>query len=93
MNIFDIYLEKIKSIVINLKKNNQLIAPENFDGISSEIPPIKFDCDISTNVAMVLSKLNQTSPIQLAEKLAHDIKNSDQQIETISVAKPYFLNI
>ena len=25
-----------------------------------------FDCDISTNVAMVLSKINQKSPIDLA---------------------------
>ena len=30
----------------------------------------KFDCDISTNVAMVLSKLNKKSPIDLAENLS-----------------------
>ena len=42
---------------------------------------------------MVLSKLNKTSPIQLAEKLAPEIKNSDDQIENISVAKPGFINI
>ena len=43
MNIFDIYLEKIKSIIINLQKNNQIILPENFNGINAEIPPLKFD--------------------------------------------------
>ena len=93
MNIFELYLDKIKSIIVELSKKNQLIVPESFNGINAEIPPPKFDCDISTNVAMVLSKLNKTSPIQLAEKLAPEIKNSDDQIENISVAKPGFINI
>ena len=93
MNIFELYLDKIKSIIVELSKKNQLIVPESFNGINAEIPPPKFDCDISTNVAMVLSKLNKTSPIQLAEKLAPEIKNSDDLIENISVAKPGFINI
>ena len=93
MNIFELYLDKIKSIIVELSKKNQLVIPESFNGINAEIPPPKFDCDISTNVAMVLSKLNETSPIQLAEKLAVEIKNSDDQIESVSVAKPGFINI
>ena len=93
MNIFELYLDKIKSIIVQLSKKNQLIVPESFNGINAEIPPPKFDCDISTNVAMVLSKLNKTSPIQLAEKLASEIKSSDNQIDIISVAKPGFINI
>ncbi len=93
MNIFELYLDKIKSIIIDLNKNNQLEVPESFNGINAEIPPPKFDCDISTNVAMVLSKINKTSPLQLAEKLASEIKNKDSEIETISVAKPGFINI
>ena len=93
MNIFELYLDKIKSVIVYLNKNNQLEIPENFNGINAEIPPPKFDCDISTNVAMVLSKINKTSPLQLAEKLAPEIKNNDSEIETISVAKPGFINI
>ncbi len=93
MNIFELYLDKIKSIIVDLSKKNQLIVPESFNGINAEIPPPKFDCDISTNVAMVLSKLNKTSPIELAEKLAPEIKNNDDQIDNISVAKPGFINI
>ena len=93
MNIFELYLEKIKSIIVDLNKNNQLEIPESFNGINAEIPPPKFDCDISTNVAMVLSKINKTSPLELAEKLASEIKNKDSEIETISVAKPGFINI
>ncbi|WP_440614391.1 arginine--tRNA ligase [Candidatus Pelagibacter sp. HIMB1748] len=93
MNIFELYLDKIKSVIVDLNKNNKLEIPENFNGINAEIPPPKFDCDISTNVAMVLSKINKTSPLQLAEKLAPDIKNNDSEIETISVARPGFINI
>ena len=93
MNIFELYLDKIKSIIVDLNKNNQLEIPESFNGINAEIPPPKFNCDISTNVAMVLSKINETSPLQLAEKLASEIKNNDSEIETISVAKPGFINI
>ena len=93
MNIFELYLDKIKSIIVDLNKNNQLEIPESFNGINAEIPPPKFDCDISTNVAMVLSKINKTSPLELAEKLAPEIKNQDSEIETISVAKPGFINI
>ena len=42
---------------------------------------------------MVLSKLNKTSPIELAEKLAPEIKTSDDEIANISVAQPGLLNI
>ncbi len=93
MNIFDLYLEKIKSVVVDLGKNNQIIVPETFNGVNAEIPPPKFDCDISTNVAMVLSKLNKTSPIELAEKLLPEIKKIDNDIEVITIAKPGFINI
>ena len=93
MNIFELYLDKIKSIIIDLSKKGELIIPETFNGISTEIPPAKFDCDISTNVAMVLSKLNKKSPLDLAEQISPFIKNNDPLIETISVVKPGFINI
>jgi len=45
MNIFELYLDKIKSVIVDLNKNNKLEIPENFNGINAEIPPPKFDCD------------------------------------------------
>ncbi len=93
MNIFEIYLEKIKSILSELKKDNKIIIPDNFNGINAEIPPPKFNCDISTNVAMVLSKINNKPSIELAEQLAPIIKDKDKLIETITIAKPGFINI
>ena len=93
MNIFDEYLEKIKEILSDLSKNGNLILPDKLDGITAEIPPAKFNCDISTNVAMVLSKLNNKSPTDLANILSDALKKSDKLIEDISIVKPGFINI
>ena len=93
MNIFDQYLDKIKKTLFDLSKNGELILPENLDIITAEIPPSKFDSDISTNVAMILSKVNKKAPIELANMLAEAIKKNDKLIENISVVKPGFINI
>ena len=93
MNIFEHYLDKIKSTISDLSKQGELIVPETFNGINAEIPPAKFDCDISTNVAMVLSKINKKSPLDLAEKISSSLKNNDSLIQAIDVVKPGFINI
>ena len=51
MNIFDFYQKKI---VETIKKNKKIlkISEVNFDGMQVELAPEKFNCDISTNIAM-----------------------------------------
>ncbi len=93
MNIFEQYLDKIKEILSTLSSNGDLILPDSLNGITAEIPPSKFDSDISTNVAMVLSKINNKSPLDLASILAEKIKKEDKFIEDISIVKPGFINI
>ena len=93
MNIFDQYLDKIKKILLDLSTNDKLLLPEKLDGITAEIPPSKFDSDISTNVAMVLSKANKKTPENLANILAKAIKQNDNLIEDITIVKPGFINI
>ena len=93
MNIFDIYLDKIIALLKKLNKEGSLKLPVTLNGVNVDIPPSNFDCDISTNVAMVLSKVNKKSPIDIANILVDLIKNSDDEIETVSVAKPGFINI
>ena len=61
MNIFDHYLDKIKNILLDLADEGIISLPEKLDGINTEIPPEKFNCDLSTNVGMVLSKINKKS--------------------------------
>ena len=93
MNIFDINLYKIKKIIIDQNKKGSLKLPDNLDSINVDIPPKQFDYDISTNVAMVLSKLNQKSPIDLANQLIELIKKDNIYIDSITIAKPGFINI
>ena len=93
MNIFDLYLDKIIILIKKLNKDGSIELPESLNGINVDIPPSNFDCDISTNVAMILSKTNKKSPIDIANTLIDLIKREDKKIETISVAKPGFINI
>ena len=93
MNIFDIYLDKIIRIIIDQNKKGSLKLPVKLDSINVDIPPKQFDCDISTNVSMVLAKINETQPIELANKLVLLIKKEDSNIASIKVAKPGFINI
>ena len=93
MNIFDLYLDKILVLIQNLNRDGLIKLPENLKSVNVDIPPLNFNYDISTNVAMVLSKINKRSPIDIAKQLEYSIKNIDSDIELISIAKPGFINI
>ena len=93
MNIFDLYLDKILILIKRLNKEEILELPESLSSINVDIPPANFDFDISTNVSMVLSKINKKSPIDIANQLIDFIKKDDLNIESISVVKPGFINI
>ena len=93
MNIFDQYLDRIKNVLLDLSKKGDLILPDKLDSITTEIPPLKFNSDISSNAAMVLSKVNKKSPEELAVTLVEEIKKSDEFIDNISIVKPGFINI
>ena len=92
MNIFEIYREQIVNLLKELSKKNILQLPENLNNINVDIPPLKFDGDISSNVAMVLSKLNKMSPNDIANLIIYELKK-DKNIESIAIEKPGFINI
>ena len=93
MNIFNIYLENIKKLILKLHNEGSIEIPADLNGINVDIPPQNIDSDISTNVAMVLAKINNKSPIELASFLEQIIKKNDNQIDFVTVAKPGFINI
>ena len=93
MNIFDLYLKKITQIINTAQDEGLLKLPDKINGINVDIPPTQFDCDISTNVAMVLSGPNQKPPIEIANQLALLIQKNDNKIDNIFVVKPGFINI
>jgi arginyl-tRNA synthetase len=93
MNIFDIYQDKIIKIIKKINKDKVIELPNTLNNINVDIPPPNFDCDISTNVAMVLSKINKKSPLELGNLLIKHIRKEDLNIEKIDIAKPGFINI
>ena len=92
MNIFENFLDIIKKIILDENKKNNLFLPEKLNNINVEIPPSNFDSDLSTNVAMILSKPNKKKPLEIAEYLK-SILLKNEHVETISVVKPGFINI
>jgi len=93
MNIFEIYLKKIKDLILTLNKEGVIEIPKDLNSINVDIPPQQFDSDISTNVAMVLSKINKTNPLELAKKFESSLMKNDTNIDKIEIVKPGFINI
>ncbi len=92
MNIFEVYKKNILKILNDLKKKGLLNLPENLNGINVDIPPVKFNCDISTNVAMVLSKINQKPPLEIANLFVKEL-DKETNVEKVTIEKPGFINI
>ena len=92
MNIFDKYLEIIYKLIKDESDNDKLILPHKLNSITVEIPPEKFDCDLSTNVAMVLGKINKKPPLILAEQIKKRLSEV-LDINEITIVKPGFINI
>ena len=92
MNIFDKYLEIIYKLIKDESDNGKLILPHKLNSITVEIPPEKFDCDLSTNVAMVLGKINKKPPLILAEQIKKRLSEV-LDINEITIVKPGFINI
>ncbi len=93
MNIFQDYLIKIKKIIQIASDEKKLILPNKLSSINVDTPPSNFDGDISTNVAMVLSKPNKLPPLKIADVIINLLKENDQNIEKIEAVKPGFINI
>ena len=92
MNIFDKYLEIIYKLIKDESDKGKLILPDKLNSITVEIPPEKFDCDLSTNVAMVLGKINKKPPLILAEQIKKRLSEV-LDINEITIVKPGFINI
>tara|TARA_B100000686_G_scaffold341334_1_gene418581 strand:- start:723 stop:2447 length:1725 start_codon:yes stop_codon:yes gene_type:complete len=93
MNLFTDYEIKILSLLKKLKNKKIIDLPNNFKGISIEIPPGNFKADISCNAAMILAKHNRTDPINFCYILKKNLLDNFKEFKTIDVAKPGFLNI
>ncbi len=93
MNLFLDYQKKIFKSLKYLEKKKIIQIPSKLKNFTIELPPQNQNADISCNVAMLLAKSNNNSPIKLAEILKKHLLSTFKEFKTIEVAGPGFLNI
>ena len=92
MNLFLEYQKKILKILKKLERKKLIKVPIKFN-ISVELPPKNQKADLSCNAAMVLAKINNISPIKLAEIIKKNLMLNFKEFKNIDIAGPGFLNI
>ena len=92
MNIFRLYSKKIRDNITALDKDGVIKTPKDLSSINVDVPPENIQSDISTNAAMVLSKINSKSPLVVAEIIKKKLLE-DNDISNIDILKPGFINI
>ncbi len=93
MNIFENYLSKINRIIVDNKDFLKLEHLENLKNVNLEVPPDHINFDLSTNISLVLSKINKINPNNLAISIKNLLLKNIDHFEKIEVAGPGFLNI
>ena len=58
-----------------------------------EKPPENFNFDLSTNIALVISKDSSTNPREIAEKIRKSLLKEFKDFSEVEIAGPGFLNI
>ena len=93
MNIFENYLSKINDIILDNKDDLNLNHTDNLKSVNLEVPPDHFNFDLSTNICLVLSKVNKIDPNNLAKDIKKLLLENINHFEVIEIAGPGFLNI
>ena len=93
MNIFEYYLSEIIKLIISHKDDLGLKNLDNLSNINLEVPPEKFNFDLSCNISLVLGKSNKLNPQNLATQLKTLFENKIKNFDIIDIAGPGFLNI
>ena len=92
MNLYQYFRDQIVRIVEDLAASGKLPGPLNTARVAVEPPRQTGHGDITTNVAMVLSKPTGLKPHDLAAVLAERLKGIEAVMET-EIAGPGFINL
>jgi len=93
MNLFLNYQKSFSDYLKSLKKKKIIDLPNHLKSLTVELPPKGHEADMSCNVAMILAKFNQKTPLDLANILKKNFLENFKEFKKIDVAKPGFLNI
>jgi arginyl-tRNA synthetase len=87
MNLKEQIKEMIKSAL------NELYIKFDPKNIVVEVPKKREQGDFSTNIAMQLTKVLKDNPRNIAEKIVEVLSKNTNEIKTIEIAGPGFINI
>jgi len=93
MNLFNHYLKEIKKKLSKQSDFKKLINSKTLKNIVLEKPPENFNFDLSTNIALVISKDSSTNPREIAEKIRKSLLKEFKDFSEVEIAGPGFLNI
>ena len=93
MNLLLDYQKKIFKSLKNLEKKKLIKIPPYLKNFTVELPPRNQKGDISCSAAMILAKVNNKSPVRLAEILKKHLLSSFEEFKNIEIARPGFLNV
>ena len=93
MNLLSEYQIKILDYLQLLSNKNIIKVPKNLKNLTLELPPKDHKADISCNAALILSKINEKNPIEIADILKAHFLKKFIEFKDITVANPGFLNI
>lgn len=83
--------EKIKEMIKSAL--NELSIEFKLESIVVEVPKKREQGDFSTNIAMQLTKVLKDNPRNIAEKIVEVLSKNTNEIKTIEIAGPGFINI
>ena len=92
MNIFLNYKEKFLKYLLSLRERKIINFPSDLKNLNVEISPKEQSSDMSCNVAMLLSKYNNKTPLDLADELKEHFKKDFKEFKDVKSARPGFLN-
>ena len=92
MNIFLNYKEKFSKYLLSLRERKIINFPSDLKNLNVEISPKEQSSDMSCNVAMLLSKYNNKTPLDLADELKEHFKKDFKEFKDVKSARPGFLN-
>ena len=83
--------EQIKEMINSAL--NELSIEFNLESIVVEVPKKREQGDFSTNIAMQLTKVLKDNPRNIDEKIVEVLSKNTNEIKTIEIAGPGFINI